>query len=100
MTSRSQSPVVLCAALLLAGCSAPPAPKKEAAAAPVYYKVDPATAGTVSGKVNFHGKTPPHKKVDMEEDPQCASLHKTAVFDDSIAAGRDGSLANVFVYVK
>src|SRR5215469_1676044 len=88
-------------AAMLAGCSSTPPPaKKEAAAAPVYYKVDPATAGSVEGKVTFTGKIPPHKKVDMSEDPQCFSLHKTPVFDDSIAAARDGSLANVFVYVK
>ncbi len=36
----------------------------------------------------------------MSEDPQCNALHKTAVLDDSIDAARDGSLANVFVYVK
>lgn len=61
---------------------------------------EPATAGSVTGKVVFKGKIPPHKKVDMEEDPKCAALHKTPVFDDSIAAAHDGSLANVFVYVK
>ena len=83
-----------------AGCSAPPAAKKEPPAAPSYFKPDPATAGSVQGKVAFIGKVPPHKKIDMSEDPQCASLHKTPVFDDSIAAARDGSLANVFVYVK
>jgi hypothetical protein len=88
-------------AAMLAGCSsAPPPAKKEAAAAPVYYKVDPAMAGSVEGKITFKGKIPPHKKVDMSEDPQCSSLHKTPVLDDSIAAARDGSLANVFVYVK
>jgi Carboxypeptidase regulatory-like domain len=84
---------------MLAACSAPPPAKKEAAA-PVYFKVDPASSGSVSGKVTFHGKAPAHKKVDMSEDPQCNALHKTRVLDDSIDAARDGSLANVFVYVK
>jgi hypothetical protein len=89
------------AAILLAACSATaPAKKQTAAAAPAYFKVDPATAGAIQGHVTFHGKIPPHKKVDMSEDPQCAGLHKTAVIDDAIAAARDGSLANVFVYVK
>ena len=102
MVSRIHLTALLLAALL-AGCSASPAGKKEAAkkeAAQAYFKLDPATAGSVSGTVIFHGKIPPHKKVDMSEDPQCSALHKTPVYDDSIAASRDGSLANVFVYVK
>ena len=89
------------AAALLAGCSASAPPKKEMKpAAPVYFKPDPATAGAISGKAIFKGKIPPHKKVDMSEDPQCAGLHKTPLYDDSIAASRDGALANVFGYVK
>lgn len=93
--------LVLTAAGMLAGCSsAPPRPNKEAAAAPAYYKVDPATAGAIQGTIDFRGAAPPHKKVDMSEDPQCAAMHKTPVLDDSLAAARDGSLANVFVYVK
>jgi hypothetical protein len=84
------------------GCSRPqPEQKPSSAATPVtYFKVDPATAGSIHGKIAFNGKTPPHKRVDMSEDPQCAALHKTPQFDDAIAASRDGSLANVFVYVK
>ena len=93
---------IIGALIALSACSSQsPAPKKEAAAPPVYYKVDPATAGSVTGTVLFHGKIPPHKKVDMSEDPQCAALHKgSAVYDDAIAASRNGSLANVFIYVK
>ena len=98
---RRQTEIAIAAAFLAACSSAPPPAKKEAAAAPpAYFKVDPATAGAVTGKVVFKGKIPPHKKVDMEEDPKCAALHKSAVYDDSIAAARDGSLANVFIYVK
>ncbi len=102
---RIDAPLLL-AAVGLSACSPAPQPKSDATskpagpATPAYFKVDPATAGSVSGKVTFQGKIPPHKKVDMEEDPKCASLHKTPVYDDSIAASRDGSLANVFVYVK
>jgi plastocyanin len=67
---------------------------------PSYFKVDPATAGSITGKVTFSGKRLPRKKVDMDEDPQCQSLHKTPVFDDAAAVNRRGGLANVFVYVK
>jgi plastocyanin len=101
MDSRFCLPAIFAAAMLTA-CSAPAPVKKEAKAAPpVYFKVDTATAGSIAGKVIFRGKIPPHKRVDMSEDPQCFALHKKSpVLDDSIAAARDGSLANVFVYVK
>lgn len=89
----------LAAVLALVGCSKPQAPvaaKKEV----VYFKVDPATAGVISGKVLFTGKRVPGKKVDMEEDPQCNKLHKTPVVDQALAVNKDGTLGNVFVYIK
>ena len=53
--------------LILPGCHQP-APK-EATKAPVeYFKVDRATAGSISGKILFKGKKPTAKRVDMEEE--------------------------------
>jgi len=99
--------LVVAIAVCLAGCSKstpPPAKtevtKTEVKAPPVYFKVDPATAGAVTGKVMFTGKAPPSKKVDMDEDPQCEKLHKTAVYDTSLELGRKGALGNAFVYIK
>lgn len=97
--------VALAAALLgIAGCSGGrpnPSPKSEkAASTPVYFKVDPSTAGAVTGKIVFAGKKPPRKIVDMDEDPQCRKLHKAAVVNNAIAVNRNGTLSNVFVYVK
>jgi plastocyanin len=85
--------------LVLVGCSRPAEPKavvKEI----VYFKVDPATAGVVSGKILFTGKAVPAKKIDMEEDPQCNKLHKSSVMDRAVAVNKNGTLANVFVYIK
>jgi len=82
----------------MGGCSRPEA--KPVIKEPAYFKVDPATAGTVSGKILFSGKAAPGKKVDMEEDPQCNKLHKTPVIDQSVAVNKDGTVANVFVYIK
>jgi plastocyanin len=85
------------------GQSTPPTPAPTSTPPvekPVYFKVDPATAGTVTGKIVFTGKAPVHKKVDMEEDPQCAKLHKGPVYDDTLAVGRKGAVANAFVYIK
>ncbi len=91
--------------LFATGCSKPaPAPAKtetpKAGAPVVYYKVDPATAGTVTGKILFTGKAPAKKKIDLDEDPQCAKLHKEAVYDESVKLGRKNALQNAFVYIK
>jgi plastocyanin len=103
------SAFVLATVVFLTGCSQTnaPAPAKtqvtKSTAPPqpvVYFKVDPATAGTVTGKIVFTGKGPVRKLVDMDEDPQCAKLHKTAFYDESVASGRKGALANAFVYIK
>ena len=92
------------AVLALGGCSRerqPPSQKSEKTTpTPAYFKVDPATAGTVTGKILFAGKKPARKIVDMDEDPQCQKLHQTAVVNNAIAVNRNGTLANVFVYVK
>jgi hypothetical protein len=87
--------------LILAGCSKPKAPaEKTAPAAPVYFKVDPSTSGAVFGKVLFTGKAAAPKKVDMDEDPQCKKLHSSEVLDRPVAVNKNGTLANVFVYIK
>ena len=88
------------AAALLVSCSQPAPPTKAVPENVVYTEVDRATAGVIAGKVTFKGKRPAPKKVDMEEDPQCSRLHKTAVFDDPVVVSRDGGLANAFVYLK
>jgi plastocyanin len=85
--------------LILPGCQQ--SKPKEAVKAPVeYFKVDRATAGSISGRILFKGRKPAAKRVDMDEDPQCAKLHKSAVFDSAVVVNRNGTLANVFVYVK
>ena len=84
--------------LALAGCSKPES--KPVVKETVYFKVDPATAGVVSGKILFSGKAVAAKRVDMDEDPECAKLHKTPVLDQALAVNRNGTLANVFVYIK
>jgi hypothetical protein len=91
-------------AILLTGCSSPKQQSKTETAPvekkPVYFRVDPSTAGTLSGKVLFKGKRPARKKIDMDEDPQCEALHKSPVYDESEIVNRNGTLANVFIYVK
>jgi plastocyanin len=95
-------PVALVCALVLAECSGtkPEAARTEAVPAPVYFKVDPATAGTVTGTIKFTGKKPARKAVDMSNDPACVSAHHGRAYDESEVVNANGTLANVFVYLK
>jgi len=92
--------ICVLAALLLAGCSAPQASKAPEKPAPAYFRVDPATAASVTGTVKFSGKKPPRTPVDMSNDPACQQAHKGRVYDESEVVNPNGTLANVFVYVK
>ena len=88
--------------LALAGCTKPePPPAPKPAAPPAYFKVDPATVGTLSGIIQFTGKRPAASPIDMSQDQDCARMqaaqHKV---DESLVVNRDGTLANVFVYLK
>ena len=90
-------------AAALSGCSGNTTKKAESTPEPTvsYFKVDPATAGTVKGKIQFTGHKPAPQKIDMDEDPQCARMHKGAkVSDESLEVNSKGGVANVFVYVK
>jgi len=87
---------ILLAVVGLVACSKPKPVVKET----VYFKVDPGTAGVVSGKILFTGKAAPGKTIDMSEDPQCNKLHATPVVDRAVAVNKNGTLANVFVYIK
>jgi plastocyanin len=89
-------------AVLAAACgggggqqTAAPAP----AAAPVASPVDPATAGSVTGKVTFMGTAPAPQPIRMNSDPNCGKDGGTAT-TESLVVGDGGSLQNVFVYVK
>jgi plastocyanin len=59
--------------------------------------IDPATAATITGTVKFDGTPPKPAKLDMSQDPACAS--KGANMTETVVA-EGGKLANVFVYVK
>src|ERR1700710_2351923 len=92
------------ATALLAGCSGkvnteqPSTPKSEPA--PVYFTVDPATAGSVTGTIRYKGPRPAPKAIDMSEEPACVEAHKGKAYDESLAVSRKGDLANAFIYIK
>ena len=85
----------------LTGCTKHPAAKPIAAEPEVvYYKVDAATAGSVTGKITFAGRPPARKLIDMSGDPSCVEAHKGKAYDESLVVGANGAMANAFVYIK
>ncbi len=62
--------------------------------------VSSASAATVSGKILFDGKTPMSEKAAADADPACQMLHPDGVSLDEVVVNANGTLKNVFVYVK
>jgi hypothetical protein len=93
-----------CAAALLAGCSGKdktePPKAAQSVPAPVYFKVDPDTAATVTGQILFKGKRPAPKVIDMSEEPACVEAHHGKAYDESLVVNKKGDLANAFIYIK
>ena len=93
-------PVLVVIALIGCKSTTPAAPSAKPPAAPVYYHVDPSTAGSISGSLKYTGKRPTPKLIDMSQDPSCVSAHKGKAYDESLVVDRKGDLGNAFVYVK
>jgi plastocyanin len=91
-----------CAAVLLAGCTKTPPPPAatKSEPAPVYFQVDPATAGSVTGTIHYKGPRPAPKVIDMSEEPACVEAHHGKAYDESLVVNKRGDLANTFVYIK
>jgi hypothetical protein len=87
--------------LLVAGCTTP---EKHASAESEektnYYQPDSATAATVEGLVRFTGKQPPARRLSMQAEEACESLHDGPVVEPSLITAKDGALTNAFVYLK
>lgn len=93
--------LLLAAAILSAGCSQPRRPATPDEKPPhKYFTADPATVGGLRGNVRFEGKIPPLRRISMDAEEACKTLHASPVFDDQVLTGKDGELANVFVYIK
>jgi plastocyanin len=84
---------------LALGCHSAGAPQASPAAVQ-YFKVDPATAGTIHGTIRYAGKKPAPKLIDMSSDPACVNAHKGKALDESLVVGPHGAVANAFVYVE
>lgn len=95
--------LLACGIALLAGCST--TARKESVEskkelAPTYFRVDPATAGALTGTVRFTGKKPARKSIDMSNDPACVESHHGKAYEEAVVVNPNGTLANVFIYIK
>jgi plastocyanin len=80
----------------LAACADAPSPSPATAAAP-----DPATVGTVTGKIVVEGAIPPARIIRLDGDPKCASLAQGQERRaEQVLVGESNTLQNVFIHVK
>lgn len=99
MTRRVTMVALALAAGALIGACGGGSQESAAPPPPVENPVDPATAGSVTGRVTFMGTAPAPAVLRMDSDPNCAKQGGTAT-DESVMVGSGGALQNVFVYVK
>jgi len=59
-----------------------------------------AGGATIRGSVKFTGAKPANPRIDMSEEPKCAEKHRTPPVQQAVVVNPNGTLANVFVYVK
>ena len=89
--------IALALAVGLSACGGqqPPAPAAEPAV--ITNPVDPATAGSITGRIVFEGQAPAPQPIKMASDPNCPPQGSAT---ETIVVGSNGALKNVFVYVK
>src|SRR5579863_48813 len=93
----------LIAVFLMVGCSKKEATTEETATTTEQQAtpIDQATVGEVSGKVTFSGDKPKLAVIHMDQDPVCVQKHQgEAVHVEDGEVNENGTLPNVFVYVK
>jgi hypothetical protein len=84
------------ATIALAACSTPAPAPAEVTTAP-----DPATVGTVSGRISVEGTVDPPAMIRLDADPKCAAMAEGGQrSDEAVVIGEGNTLQNVFVYVK
>ncbi len=62
--------------------------------------VDAATAGNIAGSIVFEGDAPSMAVINMSSESVCADKHTSPPMIEEVVVNSNGTLANVFVYVK
>lgn len=92
----------VCALAALAACGSDTSKSQKPtspAAAPDAKRVDPSTAGNISGKVVLEGTPPAPTVITTSSDPACAEANKGELKSETFVVD-NGGLENVFVYIK
>lgn len=91
------------AAAALVGCGGggdtKTAAEKQPASAEAVWKPT-GDEGSITGKVAFSGAAPKVKALQMDADAVCSAKHSEPVYPEAVVANKNGTLRNVFVYVK
>jgi len=66
----------------------------------IFFTFSVAEAASVTGVVNFDGPLPRLKKIKMASDPYCLMQHADPPLSEAAVINANGTLKNVFVYVK
>jgi len=66
----------------------------------VLFLCSPVFAANVTGKIAFEGTPPAAAALKVDADPHCKVLHPDGINSDQIIVNSNGTLKNVFVYVK
>lgn len=56
--------------------------------------------GTITGKIKFTGARPANARIDMSDEAACKSKYTTPPTAETVVVNANGTLSNVFVYVK
>ena len=62
--------------------------------------VDQTATGQIAGKISFEGTPPKRSVIGMDKDPVCVAAHSEPVRVEDGAVNSNGTLPNVFIYVK
>ena len=91
---------VIGGAFLLAVCTPKDENTARAASADRTPVEDMQAGATINGKIKFTGTKPTNPRIDMSEEAACKAKYPAAPTAETVVVNPNGTLANVFVYVK
>ena len=91
---------VIGGAFVLTVCSPKDDGAARAAPATPTHSEEIQAGATISGKIKFTGTAPRNPAIDMSEEAACKAKYPTTPTAETVVVNANGTLANVFVYVK
>jgi hypothetical protein len=91
---------VIGSAFLLTVCSRGDDSAARAAPAATVTAAEVQAGATITGKIRFTGARPTNARIDMSEEAACKAKYTTPPTAETVIVNPNGTLANVFVYVK